>query len=484
MKLYDLLEARMSNSVFEKIDLPGVKIGFEFEFGVSPNSKNTIEVDFSKKRYDSYYEYVSAYGMNRLMRAMLIYAKKENPQLSDHIDETFIRWNILPSDFFRDEGFGDFEGWANTFSNAMADEHNFRIDGNTIIKLEDSSNYQSTASFVQEKVNEIFGIEPRILTGHNEIKKNSTDWYIEEDSSIENLPVGCEGVELVSPPIEGKEEALSVLKKTLNMISKIGETNDTCGLHIGISCDNFERIDLLKFILFYNDKYVSSLFDRETNTYAVPQITSFMNRIKAYEQVPERDYKELTKTLQSILLGFSKYTGVNIGHHNYLELRSAGNEGYEYKFSELSDTINRAVYCLSLALDENAERKEYLKKLGKLMGEKKQDTFEEDSKAIFGNAKYADFLRAKNPITGLNVITQLESNGVYWEKRVSKYLYHFTKAFFQVYCNIKPNVKLRRLIREICHWFPEVKNAIFMPGIIDTFDFDESDIEKFKNDWF
>ena len=69
-------------------------------------------------------------------------------------------------------------------------------------------------------------------------------------------------------------------------------------------------------------------------------------------------------------LSKQKFSSVEITKlsQGYLEFRIAGGAGYEDDFEKVRDTTLRFVTALEIACDPKAERKEYLKKLSRVLG--------------------------------------------------------------------------------------------------------------------
>jgi hypothetical protein len=71
-------------------------------------------------------------------------------------------------------------------------------------------------------------------------------------------------------------------------------------------------------------------------------------------------------------MGFGKYTSIN-PKGNYIEFRSAGNSNYFEDIDKLKNTLLRYARAMKIAGDPSAERKEYAKKLYKLIAPAQQD---------------------------------------------------------------------------------------------------------------
>jgi hypothetical protein len=120
------------------------------------------------------------------------------------------------------------------------------------------------------------------------------------------------------------------------------------------------------------DEFVLSSFGRTGNTYA----KSAMGKIRdAVRRNPDRA-QELMDKMKSgmdqlaskIVHGRSteKYTSINV-KNGYIEFRSPGGDWLNDNFAEIENTLRRFTVALSAAVDPEAYREEYLKKLYKLL---------------------------------------------------------------------------------------------------------------------
>lgn len=224
-------------------------------------------------------------------------------------------------------------------------------------------------------------------------------WSIVSDESIEDDQHGV-NFELVSPPLF-IGEGLKTFEQLLNYLHYNDyKTNSSTGLHINISLPSnlHKNIDYLKLGLFLGDKYILSVFDRESNEYAASYIdtlsdlladskddtTKMLNNLKKYGSGIE---KTLTKTLlrdlkdSAGLDSWTKYQSINI-KNSYIEFRSPGGD-YLSNIDSIFDTIYRILSALIIASDESLYKKEYAKKLYKMLsGEGSEDKLDEFMKIL------------------------------------------------------------------------------------------------------
>lgn len=207
------------------------------------------------------------------------------------------------------------------------------------------------------------------------IEINSDDyseWTLVKDSSIE--PSGAE----LRSPILSHHDAINALRTVFNTIRQDSEmeTNDSTGLHVNIgtfSKEEVAQLDVLKFSLLIGEDHVLSMFDRGGNDYTEPHIEHVLQYLKRSGNVDIKDYNYAIETINKwIIRQGAKYRFANVSklRDGYIEIRAPGGEDYHRKFNEVSESINRVMKFLEIAMDPTAYRKEYLSKLYKLLGDK------------------------------------------------------------------------------------------------------------------
>lgn len=228
-----------------------------------------------------------------------------------------------------------------------------------------------------------------IFKDRHEYTKDLKTWYIEPDSSIQGDGPNDHGLEIVSPP-EKLSKSLTTLNNVFKWMKKYNlETNSSTGLHIGISIpgvDMEKDLDPVKLVLFMGEKFAAELYGRAHNSTAAPQIQQMIQKIQLDGKLPE-DAEDLIKHAYKYLSN-DKYRTVNLSKisNGYLEFRIAGGENYHYDYAQARDTVLRFTTALELACDPSAERKEYMKKISKLM-DKVKDTSRSISTPMAGFPK-------------------------------------------------------------------------------------------------
>jgi pyrimidine deaminase RibD-like protein len=213
-------------------------------------------------------------------------------------------------------------------------------------------------------------------------------YVVEPDGSLEGDNTGDEGLEFVSPPMP-IDELLKDLNAVKAWAGRMGVyTNDSTGLHINISVPNYsiDQLDYVKLALLMGDEYVLDNFGRSTNQYA----KSAMSKIKG--KITPANAKQILDTMKSgmnqlatkaIHSGVTdKYTSINT-KDGHIEFRSPGGDWLDDNFEKIENTLLRFTVAMSAALNPEAYRQEYLKKLYKMLAPKG----EKDPLAIF--AKYS-----------------------------------------------------------------------------------------------
>jgi hypothetical protein len=222
------------------------------------------------------------------------------------------------------------------------------------------------------------------------------EWIIEPDSSIEVDESNDGGLEFVSPALE-INEALKQMQQVLEFIREHGYTNSSTGLHINISVPdyNVDKLDYVKLAIFLGDKHVLEQFDRLSNHYcdgAYKKIGNKVQQMKGDElkAVMNKMKEGLTLAASKIIhTGYtSKYTSINT-KEGYIEFRSPGGDYLNKTKEELVNTALRMALALRIATDPEMYKKEYQKRLYKVLtdsGEKDDLTKFKDYIARFQTA--------------------------------------------------------------------------------------------------
>jgi hypothetical protein len=204
----------------------------------------------------------------------------------------------------------------------------------------------------------------------------SAHYIVEPDGSLDPDDSNDAGLEFVSPPLP-IEELLSDLSKVKAWADRTGcYTNDSTGLHINVSVPGWtggtDQLDYVKLALLLGDEFVLDSFGRAGNTYA----KSAMGKIRSIVKQNPNSAQELMDRMKSGMdqlaskvihsRSTEKYTSINV-KNGYIEFRSPGGDWLNDNFKEIDNTLRRFTVALSAAVDPEAYREEYLKKLYKLL---------------------------------------------------------------------------------------------------------------------
>jgi hypothetical protein len=247
---------------------------------------------------------------------------------------------------------------------------------------------EDNASDLAKSLSDELGVKTKVSSGYHSAKRDDVTWIFEPDSSLDaddpdNMPV-----EIVSPPMP-LEECLRQIENFFAWAESNGAyANSSTGFHMGVSLPHRGGdVDYVKLALFLGDEYVLKEFGRSSNTYAEAAIKKIRSRVKGNKEavasaleLMKHNLLELAqKALEIHNHGFGKYTSINPQGATtsadpsrrrgakYIEFRSAGGSNYFEDIDKLKNTLLRYAQAMTIAADPGAERKEYYKKLYKLI---------------------------------------------------------------------------------------------------------------------
>lgn len=250
---------------------------------------------------------------------------------------------------------------------------------------EDESDDENGSGKIVSKASEVFGEYLQAYVKPSKQYKGSmrgSEWIAEPDSSIKPM-----GFELISPIFNSYNVAINNLETVLDAINSDDDfgTNESTGLHINIG--NIGNIDFLKFILFIGEKYVTDIFNRFNNQYAISTLKAIKEYLSDREpQETSKSYKMLISELNDFIndnLPRQSFLNLNkLQSHGYIEIRGFGGKNYENKKQEITNLIKRILYVLSIAENPNAHRNEYLKKISKFLKNEGNDKLVNNVKQV------------------------------------------------------------------------------------------------------
>lgn len=204
----------------------------------------------------------------------------------------------------------------------------------------------------------------------------SLHYIVEPDGSLSPDDSNDQGLEFVSPPLP-IDELLSDLNKVKAWADRTGcYTNDSTGLHINVSVPGWsggnEKLDYVKLALLLGDKHVLESFGRMGNTYCKSAVDIVQKRVKQNPDAAKNLLDQMRGQLNQMATkaihsgSTEKYTSINT-KDGYIEFRSPGGDWLNNNFAEIEGTLRRFSVALTAAVDPEMYRKEYLKKLYKIL---------------------------------------------------------------------------------------------------------------------
>lgn len=221
-------------------------------------------------------------------------------------------------------------------------------------------------------------------------------YVVEPDGSLDADNPGDGGLEFVSPPLP-IDELITDLNKVKKWAGDYGcYTNDSTGLHINISVPDYslDKLDYVKLALLMGDEYVLDLFGRSSNTYTAAATGKIRDALKKNPDLAPQLMDKMrghmedlaTKAIHSGTT--NKYTSINT-KNGYIEFRSPGGDWLDANFDKIENTLLRFTVALSAAINPEAYRQEYLKKLYKFLAAS-QDKGGVDVVQLFANYSAGD----------------------------------------------------------------------------------------------
>jgi hypothetical protein len=237
---------------------------------------------------------------------------------------------------------------------------------------------EQNAQQLADDLSEVLGVKTKVSGGYHSARRDDVTWIFEPDSSLD-ADSGDMPVEIVSPPMPIKE-ALDKMREFFKWaVSSGAYSNRSTGFHMGVSLPYAGgNVDFVKLALFLGDEHVLKEFGRSSNHFTEAAMKKIRASI-ARGNAKVTDAMELMRSnlielaSRSISKGdFGKYTSIN-PHQGYIEFRSAGGEEYTDSIDRLENTMMRYAQAMHIASRADLERKEYAKKLYKLIAPEKSD---------------------------------------------------------------------------------------------------------------
>jgi hypothetical protein len=247
---------------------------------------------------------------------------------------------------------------------------------------------QDEAERLADDLHERLGVKTKLSGGYHGATRDNETWIFEPDSSLDADESDNMAIEIVSPPMPLKT-CLSMMEDFFEWAEDNGAySNSSTGFHMGVSLPHRGGdVDYVKLALFLGDEHVLKEFGRSGNHFCEAAIKKIRARVKGNKEavggamdLMRNNLIELAqKALEINNHGFGKYTSINPQGGNassnpakekgakYIEFRSAGGQNYFEDIDKLKNTLLRYAQAMTIASNPAAERKEYYKKLYKLI---------------------------------------------------------------------------------------------------------------------
>lgn len=276
----------------------------------------------------------------------------------------------------------EFGEWAaNEGYETMRDiMRHFRLDYPSLGEGTGTEYTEAEAERLAADLGRLTGVDYNVLSGYHAETKDIDQWYIESDGSI-SIPESLTHampVEIVSPAMP-LDQALDAMSLFFNSARRMGAiSNRSTGFHMSLSINEGplanKQPNYLKLVLFTGDEYVLDQFSRASNAYAKSASAQLaqldpLDTTRA-TQIMELFRKGLTELAANAFVqaNSTRYSAVNM-KGNYVEFRAAGGANYSDNVDKLIQTAYRYAYAYAIAVDPNAYRNEFAKKLYKFISD-------------------------------------------------------------------------------------------------------------------
>lgn len=373
----DLLEVAMNPTALQRWaeteGSDGIRAGFEAEI-IMPDTESAerdYRIDKIPKDLDEVLNFfdLSDTGFieledvivgNFLTWAEKKFKEKKNKSPEDDELMDFVEEEVSYGQWFEEE---------QIFLSTIADDYDHLVNWPQYIGGNDD--LESLADEIQDVV------KKSVYFGSSNADDNT--YVIVDDESINPESSSDTGLEIISPPLPLQEmmNDFKNLKEFLNQ--KKAKTNRSTGLHINISLPESRKVDYVKLVLFSGDDYVLEQFNRRFNQYAKNALKTIESNVKSrktgifdptdlFNTLKEGSIELASRILQQDV-GEEKYTSIHL-KQGYIEFRSPGGDWLNKDVNTLTNTTLRYARAMTIAGDPEFEKKEYLKKLYKLIDTK------------------------------------------------------------------------------------------------------------------
>lgn len=243
---------------------------------------------------------------------------------------------------------------------------------------------------------------------HSDIEPTNHLFKLEADFSG-----GKDMKELITGP-QLYKDALKTLDIVLKWIEKWGYTDEKCSIHVNISfhkkfqlLNNISKLNTLKFIINFNEKFVYERFPSRLNSVYARSIKHILpNKIFFYKNMPIDN-----STDNIFVTPNEKYYGVNFTktNKNYLEFRYMGGKDYQLKQNSIIECIDYFIMSIyrSINFNENSWKESHTFK--------KYMEIQNNLVAIFNNYELFSYKFPDFHIT-IDMKKDLQIIKAYWEE--------------------------------------------------------------------
>jgi hypothetical protein len=134
--------------------------------------------------------------------------------------------------------------------------------------------------------------------------------------------------------------------------------------------DLAKHIDLIKLTFFTDEEYIYKFFDSRVNNSYVQSVKSKILKSGSVDKDIIGDILKINKLKSKVKE--SHHNSINWENlsddHGHIEFRYLGGKDYHKKWDKIRTIIGQYSYNLSLACDPDFKKKEYLKKVIRLIG--------------------------------------------------------------------------------------------------------------------
>lgn len=172
-------------------------------------------------------------------------------------------------------------------------------------------------------------------------------WVVTTDSSISGEPE-YGGIEIVSPILTVPQaiEATDTIRKWAHYHG--AETNNTTGLHINVSVDNFkeDELDYTKLALLVGDEYILNQYQRLGNSFARSAVSNIVNNlskispenVESILSLMKGGFDKVSTHVVRELDTKEKYTSISL-KSDRIEFRSPGGDWLNEDAEKIEATI-------------------------------------------------------------------------------------------------------------------------------------------------